>query len=211
MDVSDSDAREALVLAAQREWRRPVVAGTSEGNQRITQYMHACNWGWALKSAGVETYSEAARRDNPGTLDYCGIFAYWCLTQVGDFLVEDRCVWAKPDPQLKKIFPSTRRFAHPGEREYTGAPLEQVDVSDIRRGDIAVITTDAHRTPHPYGNHIVIVEETYPDGTFYTVEGNAYGQTGTGKDRGVVVKRRSLGDVRRAYRVGRDHIELGGK
>lgn len=210
--LTGKELRLAMLEAMLAEWRRPIRSDADEG--RITEYFVGIGWGWALREAGVEQYSEAARRAHPGLLNWCGIAIGWAGLQVGYHLAGDRCLPVRLDPAIAHhVLPSTYRAdKRPDDPEHWDQaghePPERPD--ELRKADIICVETSRGRD---YGDHFAMVVEaiTPPgtDGDITTVEANAWGRRGDDSGgRGIVRRTRQLEDIRRVLRLEADHFEV---
>ena len=200
------DYREAMVRCLLKEHERLVRSEHETG--RITEYFAGVGWGWALMEAGVEEYSEAARRRHPGLLNWCGIGVGWAGLQVG-YHLGDQCRPVRLDPLLAKhVLPSTyradKRADDPEQWAKAGhTPPDRPD--DIQRADIICIVTGSGKE---YGDHFAMVTDVDGD-DIHTVEANGYGRRGDGTEgRGVVRTVRQRDDVRRVIRLTDEHFEV---
>lgn len=188
------------------EFHRPVCA--EQDADRVTDYFVDIGWAWAIRQAGIETYSESARRDHPGLLNYCGIGLAWSGLQVGYHLAENLCRPVRLDPAIANhVLPSTyradKRADDPKHWRRAGyEPPPQPDA--IEKDDIICVVTGAGKE---YGDHFALVEAVNGE-VIETLEFNATGTRGDGsRGRGVVRTTRARGDVRRVIRLEAHHFE----
>lgn len=217
MDFSHSDIVRGVIAAANYELGLSVRSVGSE--DRITEYFDAANWRWALNEAGVERYSEAARRRRPSILNWCGIGAAWIYRQAPLFMEPMECGHEKPRIKqgiVDHVLPSTWRLKTADNWISAGAPpARPLKPERIRAGDIVTVVTGSGKR---YGDHIVIALDSPRDGLFPAVESNASGLgepfdngnpwdglvVGDNPHRGFVRRLRSVDDVRRVYRLKLD-------
>ena len=111
---------------------------------------------------------------------WCGAFAAWCWRDAVRREIRRKC------------FPSTYRL-------YTWAYKTERRIKDLdsaRAGDIVVVGKNKR-----WGDHITIFERWGDDGEFFTVEGNAWGQTPqSGRREGVIRRARDVDEITAIYR-----------
>lgn len=206
MSYSIEKIRAALIRAANREWRQPVVDfqdGRDATPQRIQVYFESTGWGWFLDKYSDGTYTEKDGPDDPFQ-SYCGLFVAYCGLRVGDYLEGDECVDVSlRDPVASKVLPSTKRLARP-RHWYEDCPaFEHPGLQQLKAGD--VITVGDGRD----GSHIAFVREDRQQGNSLvrTVEGNSTGMLGDGTNgEGVVHDARNFAEIKRTYRFTKEHF-----
>ena len=116
-----------------------------------------------------------------GDFSWCGAFLAYCYTSVR-FNIRH------------KIFPSCYRLY-----QNWGKTSRRINVDDMAPGDIVIVYT-AKRSRQ--GDHITLCTEAPCNGTFTTVEGNAYGTLGDGEyGQGVITRERDISSVAHVYRL----------
>jgi hypothetical protein len=193
------DVRSTAVDVALEEWSKAVR--DPKDRDRIKTYIRESGAGWML-DGGRYVESE----------DYwCGCFAAYCYSRVGDYLHDDRCVDLTLVEGLgRQIFPSTVRLAGRGPypwEDYDVEPPERLDPQDIQRGDIVLVSTG--RTDRPFGDHVTLARGSLEDGVVKTVEGNSsHGVLGNGQPgEGVCRAKWEVDDIDLVLRLDAQHFE----
>lgn len=203
---------EAIAKCAAEEWQKQItdipngtewIEGIDPDNpdegdpERIVHYHEVSGADWATND-GYQEYEDF----------WCGVFAGFCATKVGDFLHKDRCVDLTLAEGIgKHLFPSTVRLTGRGPKswEELGYPKpEMIDPVDIQPGDFPIVSTD--RTNRSYGDHITIARKPAEDGFVRTYEGNARGKLPEGHGEGVVKGQWSFGDIGVVLRLRSEHL-----
>lgn len=218
--------RHAWIDAALAEHDRTVDATTPEGEEIITDYFDRIGWRWAITKAGGTRFTEALRRANPGTLEYCGIFwasvgmdlgrymptpkifsaplSRFLLARVGIFPPQTDCTI---HPRVAEyVLPSTYRIEHAGH--WGDVPeADRVTVQEMERGDLIIVATSGRKS---YGDHFAgVVSVDRGSQIVETVEANARGVLGDGSEgRGVVRRSRRFDEIRRIRRFDERHFVL---
>jgi hypothetical protein len=118
---------------------------------------------------------------------WCGAFAAWCWSSVR-FSIR------------QKIFPSCYRLY-----SKWGNSARHIEIDQMQPGDIVVVYTSKRSAQ---GDHITLCVEAPCDGSFKTIEGNAFGTSGDGtRAEGVVKNTRSLDQVAHVYRLLADDFD----
>jgi hypothetical protein len=197
---------EAWLQSTLDEWAMGVDALESQGEARITQYFDVIGWRWALRQAGIQSYSESARTRHPGLLNYCGIGLAFTGLRLGQYLdpihhigiaegVAYYCLPGVPrmhDPSRWEAAELARLMPRPGD--------------EAQRGDILTVTTTGRRE---IGDHFCqAVEVDREKRVIQTVEFNAMGVLDSlGRGRGCVQRERDFDAVRGVWRFGRAYME----
>lgn len=190
---------EALVLAAQHELSRDVRDPGRE--DIITTYWDTSGRSWA------SWIRNKTKRDGyfrgKGGVDWCGMFASYCLSQVGNFIDEKQCIEMQFDPQLRlRVLPSTYRLNSLEKWKEAGyQSIPRVDPSEVKAGDVIILRWAGGPQ---YGNHIAIAIEDPKGEGVITIEGNARSEDSS--HRGVVKRNRKVKDIARAYRFDESHF-----
>jgi hypothetical protein len=195
---------EAWIAAAEEEWARGVDATTPAGEKIIEGYFDVIRWRWAIERAGGR-YTEAARRSHPATLEYCGIFWAAMGLRVGTYVPTPLSPDLQIHPRVAEyVLPSTYRLEHSG---HWGAVPEadRVTIDEMRRGDIITVATSGRRD---FGDHYAGVLSVDRDRRIVeTLEANASGTLGDGRQgRGVIKRERSFDAIRRIRRFGKAQL-----
>lgn len=197
--------RDAIVDVAENEWRHRVrdFADDQEATPHLIQrYFEEPGWSWFLDQYSDGTYTEQWKQH--GYQEWCGLFVAFCGLRLGDQLDDSACVDARlRDDVAAEVLPSTKRLASP-KQWCDGCPeFDRPGKMKLRRGDVITVGDGAD------GSHICLVREhRQPHNTFVqTVEGNAYGQLGSGTwGEGVVKRKRNFGEIKQTYRFTRAHF-----
>lgn len=118
---------------------------------------------------------------------WCGAFCGFC--------------WIDISPDIrKKSFPSTYRL----QEWAKGSRRIIKSLSEARKGDIVIVGFRK-----PWGDHITLLDKL-DKGGFWSVEGNAYGETPTGERREGVIRRfRREEEINVIYRPLKSDLEDG--
>lgn len=207
MDYTENKIRRAFLAAVRAEWSRPVEV--EEHDDRVTEYFRGIGWGWAIdKHCPGGTYDEQVRRTTDAPLDYCGIGPAWVLVhRLGQHLEDQQCVPVRLRRGIARhVLPSTYRAnsVDHWDRADTDPPA-QIPPEDIEPGHLVTVVTSHGRG---YGDHFAVARERPGDGELATIEWNATGELGDGREgRGVVRRSRLMDDVRRVYPILPRHLE----
>lgn len=197
--------RLAAVAAAEAEWKKtvrddytdPKTGKVYTFSPEIIAYHEDSGAAWPV----ADGYQEAEDF-------WCGVFAAYCYSRVGDFLIDGQCVDLRLKPEVAKVaLLSTTRLNSPDRWEQAGVPQAiRLEPEDAEPGDLLVFRTG--RTGRPWGDHITVGKSKPKNGEVELFEGNAWGTLGDGsRGEGVVVNTRKLAEVARAWRLRIEHLE----
>lgn len=163
-----ADIQHAAVECARKEWERAVR--DPQDADRIAHYHRETGADWALDEGEYEEHEDF----------WCGVFAGFCYSRVGRYLLDDQCVeLAMRERITAYLFPSTSRLAGKWKawRDFAdvAAPVV-VDPKEVRAGDIPVVRTG--RTDRTWGDHVTLARGPLEDGQIPTFEGNTVGPLG---------------------------------
>lgn len=108
---------------------------------------------------------------------WCGAFAAWCWWE------------GVSEETRKRAFASTYRL-----QRWAKGSARLIPYEEARAGDLAVV---GHRKA--WGDHITLIERREGE-TLHTIEGNAYGETPSGRAEGVIKRTRDREEVAYIYR-----------
>lgn len=207
---------EALVKAALSEWERPVLdiqEGKEDHRDHITRYFtevtneNGGSWRWFLTARHPNNEPKYIEKTASGEYEeWCGLFVAFCVQNlIGYHIEDDKCVPLTIKPGIAYyVLPGTHRI-------YDSDKWKEAEVKEpmrpkpeqARPGDIFTVGDG------PTGTHIGIVRTKPENGTFKTVEGNAYGTLGDGRyGEGVVTKECNVDDVKQLVRLDMDHYTM---
>lgn len=206
---------EGVIRTLRAEWKRDIWEPRTVWIQRANEGQEAPKtkrWTKRIelyfRTAGPTWERILSKRS--GELKYRPASDPWCGMFVGYGFAHPDGVDVRVHPEIsRRVFPSTYRLNSRKFWEAAGFDkLESLAPADIQRGDVVTVRT-RRNDPRPWGDHIVCaLGPVGPDGSFPTIEGNAYGNKPSGEwnRQGVVIRTRPLSDVRRVYRLLPEHF-----